>query len=308
MSNVGSNIFLIDRSATDRNPCICGQPSCPKIRACFQSIGDARGLNLALPSLGGSRNAAIKEYKLRRICHHLGLGEENFEQYATTDTRNRSITSLPTPGGSPPNDSTRNKNDNPMRSKKCIAVHHFHPEVIQLFVTNNKFQFFDYLTESFVLESGLWQNGYTHDDYFPGEAVKSKGKKLGRVFVTVPTYTNALEDYRRAAIRYRICDIIKSCNDAMENRNDGSGASFLGRADDDENDDEEDTLQPLNKKGRFSTMNAHDLQRAVCVLAADVEQLEIKNKRLEQQLEVEKTRNDRAAIEDLFQSGIDLPK
>jgi len=94
----------------------------------------------------------------------------------------------------------------------------------------------------------------------------------------------------------------------MENRNDGSGASFLGRADDDENDDEEDTLQPLNKKGRFSTMNAHDLQRAVCVLAADVEQLEIKNKRLEQQLEVEKTRNDRAAIEDLFQSGIDLPK
>lgn len=148
-----------------------------------------------------------------------------------------------------------------------------------------------------------------HDDYFPDESLKYKGKKLGRVFVTVPTYTSALEDYRRAVIRYRICDIIKSCNDAMmENHNDSSGTSFLGHGDDDD-DDEDDTLQPrVNKKGRFSTMNAHDLQRAVCVLAADVEQLEIKNKRLEQQLEVEKTRNDRAAIEDLFQSGIDLPK
>eukprot|EP00581_Thalassiosira_minuscula_P003416 CAMPEP_0183742276 /NCGR_PEP_ID=MMETSP0737-20130205/64343_1 /TAXON_ID=385413 /ORGANISM="Thalassiosira miniscula, Strain CCMP1093" /LENGTH=197 /DNA_ID=CAMNT_0025977841 /DNA_START=382 /DNA_END=975 /DNA_ORIENTATION=+ len=192
---------------------------------------------------------------------------------------------------------TREKRKNKFeRQKKAIAVHHFHPAVVQHYVVDEKINFGDYLLESFVKENGLWENGYTDMDYFPNQ-FKPDGKKNGsgeRVFVPVPTYQNALQDYQLALTRFKIKDIIKSCKDAMS-----ANSIILGRKDDDA------SLHPVNKKARISTTTSGDdsneLKRAICLLAGEVEQLQQSNKRLEQKLQ--KSRDNNAAEKGDAQCG-----
>ena len=219
MSLVGSKVFEVG-GKQNRRSCICGQASCAKTSALFRSLGDARGCMFSLPSLGGTRNVDMKRHKLARIIHHLGLGVSNIEQYASVDTRNRSSLS-PSPTKRP-RSAKKSPKASPARTKKAVAVHHFHPEVVQLAISSGSLSLPDYLTESFLVESGLWQNGYTDADEYDGE-IKPNGTDVEKVYAPVSGYKYAEDDYKLAATRYRINDIVKKCTDAT------FGHSFLGR-------------------------------------------------------------------------------
>jgi len=177
-----------------------------------------------MPSLGGTLNAEIKKYKAAQVCHHLRLGKSNCEDYVSSDNRNRSAKSP-----APTANSTRSAKKSHQVQKKFVAVHHFHPEVIQHFVKDKKVKFNDYLPESFVKESGLWQNGYTQINYFPGEYMPNKKTiQPGRVFVPIPSYKYAADNYKLLATWFKLNEIIKSCNDSTY------GHSHLSRRGEDE--------------------------------------------------------------------------
>lgn len=210
MSKDGSK-FIALGGEPSTIPCICGAKRCAELTKCFNSVGDARGCKFLLPSLGGSRNVDLKRHKIERIVHHLGLGKNNIEQYASTDLRNRGL-KTPTPK------KTRARAATPERTYKAVAAHHFHPEVVQFFVVDGKQRFGDYLTDSFVKDTGLWQNGYTDADYFRYTSGDEKGKvkmiKVGgkddeKVFAPCPSYKYelALGDYQFLQTRLEIHDI-----------------------------------------------------------------------------------------------------
>ena len=283
MSNIGYQ-FIENQSEIRRQPCICGQESCAKLSLCFESVGDARACKLILPTLTGSRGIEMKRHKLNRIVHHLGLGLNNVEQYASVDKRNRSVKS-PTP--------TKRKTRSPKKSPaqreyKVIAAHHFHPEVVHIFIEGGKMTFLDCISERFIKESGLWMNGYTDIDIY-AKKVKLDGKNPERVFAPCPSYKYAADDYKFLATRHEINNIIKRCTDASY------GHTFLRRR------GEEDVMEPVEKMARLSVDDPNDLQRAVCVLAEKVEHIKAKEVALEQALEVEKNKNNNAAIEDYVQ-------
>ena len=169
-----------------RELCICGQRQCAILSNCFKSIGDARGSTYVMPSMNGSRCVGIKQFKLQRACHHLGLGSENYAKYATVDNRDRRSSNKGGEGGVDtdekpvPAECTRSKKPKkvPKRTRKSIAVHHFHPEVVQELITDRQqVTFKDYLSDTFIRENGLWQNGYTEEDYAPTEFQPYKKRK-----------------------------------------------------------------------------------------------------------------------------------
>jgi len=141
------------------------------------------------------------------------LGQSNYEK-----KQKKSNSLSPSPAASK---STRESKESPKRQKKVVAAHHYHPEVIQLLVTvDSKIQFFDHLTDSFVRDSGLWNNGYTESDNFPGEFILDKKTVKERVFVPVPSYKNAMNDYRLVVTRCRMNDIVRTCKDTQHDGED----------------------------------------------------------------------------------------
>ncbi len=284
MAHLGSNLFPFG-GKQDGTPCICGDPLCAQLTACFQSLGDARGCKFILPSLGGSRRVEIKEHKLKRTVHHLKLGPD-YKKFASIDNRNRSLRT-PTPTAK----STRTAKQSPKRQAKVVAVHHYHPEIVKHLYDGNKLQFIDCVPESFLKESGLWQNGYTNADKFQGE-FKVEGKDGGRVYPPVPSYKleRASDDYILVATRYRVNDIISRCSDATY------GHRFLkSRGDDGE-------MVPVQKMPRLELDKPVDLQRAICVLADDIEKLKMKQKEEKLSMEELERRNRNADIEEYVQT------
>jgi len=271
MSRIGSKLFQVDTIPT-RLSCICDSDDCKKLTKCFQSINDARGGILTMPTIGGTQQPHIKEWKARRICHHLALGENKYEQYASVDKRNRSRKS-PTPTAK----QTRNKKKDPQQVKKGLAVHHFHPEIVQLMTKDNKLKFIDLLPESFVKQSTLWKKGYSTADKLPG------GHKNETVYVPTPSYKHAEDDYDLAVARFKLHgDIIRRCEDATY------GHSFLvnrGRG-------EGSSCEPVNKLPRLDTNSIKDLQRAVCMLAEEADELKIENQSLKDKLAERDMQND----------------
>lgn len=78
MSRIGSKLFRVNTDPI-RIPCICGSDDCKKLTKCFQSIDDARGSMLVMPTLGGKQQPHIKEWKIKRVCVHLRLGATNYK-------------------------------------------------------------------------------------------------------------------------------------------------------------------------------------------------------------------------------------
>jgi len=273
MQHIGSKIFNIDHKPNGAT-CICGDDDCAKLTLCFQSIGDARGGKFSCPTLGGKRDAAVKLFKLKRACHHLALGETNYEQYGTMDTRDRS---MKTP--SPPKRSrkAKKKQKSPEKERKVIAAHHFHPAVIQLLVVDGKINYSDRLTVQWIKDVGLYKNGYTNTDIFK----KEHGNKKEDCFVPVPSYKmkHAWSDYQMAATRHQINDLIKSCTDSQY------GHSHLSKR------GEDNILQPVGKMAKPSPAEPEDLQRAVCILADNVQELKLRNKQLQDELNRDDSKN-----------------
>ena len=267
MQHIGSKIFNVNSKSKHPSSCICGDDDCAKLTLCFQSIGDARGGKFICPTLGGKRDAEVKLFKLKRACVHLGLGETNYQQYGTVDTRDRSIVNTPSPAKR-----TRKKQKSPDKERKVIAAHHFDPAVIQLLVVDKKINYSDRLSVQWIKDAGLFNNGYTKADIFK----KEHGNKKEDCFVPVPGYKleHAWSDYKMAAARHQINDLIKSCTASQY------GHSHLAKR------GEDNILQPVNKMAKPSPADPEDLQRAVCILADNINELKLANEQLQGELKI----------------------
>ena len=267
----------------DRSACICGSPVCKQVSLCYQSLGDARGCMLTLPPVGGKRKAEIKEYKLERAVHHLGLGKNNYKQYATVDRRNRSTKPITPSPTKRTRSKTKSSEPKAIKEKKVIAAHHFHPEVVALFTNDEKCKYHDSISATFIKDQGLWKNGYTEmDEFKPG--IKGVEEK---VYVPVPSYKldDAISDYNLVSTRHRLNDVIQSSSEAIR------GHTFLSRR------GEDNILQPVEKLPRLSATDTDVLTSAVCVMASNYEDLQRQNRLLKEQLEQDNTRQDHAAYE-----------
>jgi regulator of replication initiation timing len=296
MSLIGSKYIKVkSKSPNNRHSCICGSDDCGKLTTCFQSLEDVRGCMFTMPVLDGKRNSDMKEHKLKRVCHHLGLGATNYRDYATTDKRDQGAS---TP--SPSSKSTRRKKKETKRERSYVAAHHFHPMIVRYMVNNETVRFMDYVPESIIQSADLIEKGYTDIDIFKITVTNEDGsaeKKphllkvngvMEKVYAPTPSYKDAWGDYQLVATRCQINDIIKKYNDATY------GHSFLGSRDD-------GVPEPVHKMAKPSVDDPDDLRHAVCVLSDELTDLRIEIKNLKEQLEKEKTRNNNAPIEQYVQ-------
>ena len=257
---IGATRLIKVTSKSGNHPCVCGNDECGELTKCFQSIGDVRGCKFTMPVIGGERGADIKVHKLKTICHHLGLGRDNYEHYGTKDKRDRKA-STPSPAKN-----TRKKKREVVREMSVIAAHHFHPQVLRYMVQDEKARFKDYIPESVIKSAGLWERGYTDIDILKDAVENEDGKMektpklmnvngvMEKVFAPTPSYKDAWGDYQLVATRFQINDIIQKCNDATY------GHSFLRRREDGVN-------EPVHKMAKPSVDDPSDLRRAVCVLS-----------------------------------------
>jgi len=282
MQHIGSKIFDVD-GKTITNACICTNPDCAKITACFQSIGDARGGKFICPTLGGTRDAKVKMFKLKRACHHLHLGETNYEQYGTVDNRKKKSKNNTPAKGTRKKKKDKSKKEEKEVERKVIAAHHFHPAVVQLLVVNRQINYSDRLSVQWIKDVGLFMNGYTDADIFK----KKHGNKGEDCFVPVPSYSSehAWSDYQMAATRHQINDLIKSCTASQY------GYSHLAKR------GEDNIPQPVNKMAKPSPADPEDLQRAVCILADNVHELKLRNEQLQDELNRDDSKNRHKIIE-----------
>eukprot|EP00985_Skeletonema_marinoi_P008435 scaffold3831_cov148-Skeletonema_marinoi.AAC.1 len=228
MEDIGWEIISVSTNKTKNNACICGESSCGQLSRWFAALNDARGCKLVMPAIGGTNNPERKQFKIERCCHHLGLGKSNAAEYASIDNRKEANKAA----------QTRNNKSNLTKQRvKVIAAHHFHPAVVQELVVSGVIQFKDYLDEAFVKKARLLETGqYTAADMFKE---KIDGKK---VYTPVPSYKRALDDYKHAATRFQLMDVIKGCRDSIY------GHSFKKR-------NEDDVAMPVDKMPRRSMEN-----------------------------------------------------
>jgi hypothetical protein len=95
----------------------------------------------------------------------------------------------------------------PLHSRKYVANHHFHPEVLQAMMDQGK-STIDCIPVQFITDFDLVGNGYTHADLFSGSLPKGQA---GPVYVPTPSYKNALDDYKLVSTRWRLNKMIASC-------------------------------------------------------------------------------------------------
>jgi len=181
------------------------------------------------------------------------------------------------------------------RTIAYIARHHYHPEVLQEYIVNeNNTSPIDYIHADFVKEAKLMGNGYSEEDRFIG--------KVGGIdmncFVPVPSYKlqNAQRDYVLAAARYRlreqVVDVV--CGKFR-------GETFLASR----REANDDALKMKDELPKFDPNNTEHLQRAMCMLKDENEELKQRNKVLtNHQKEVQLARRgNNAAVEEFVKEG-----
>jgi len=174
-----------------------------------------------------------------------------------------------------------------VQSKKYIANHHFHPEILQLMVDQGMTNI-DCMTEELIREWGLIGNGYTSADLYSGkvpEKTKSilslpGGNTNGPYYVPVPSYKGAKDDYQQVSMRWRLNKLVKDCQEKCR-----WNSALAPRGEDN------DVLQPVEKRARrigelpaLESNNITELQRAVCMLAEERDRKQAELKRLEDEI------------------------
>ena len=158
-------------------------------------------------------------------------------------------------------------------SAKYVANHHFQPEILQAMLDQGKTNI-DCLPVQLIKDLGLIDNGYTNADLFHGKVPDADGK-TSPVYVPVPSYKNAEDDYKSVSNRWRLNRIIKDCR--MKRR----GKSTLAPR------GQDNILRPVDKRAKIDALPAidsesvDDLQRAVCMLSDELDAANEKIKRLE---------------------------
>ncbi|EJK68472.1 hypothetical protein THAOC_10344, partial [Thalassiosira oceanica] len=156
-------------------------------------------------------------------------------------------------------------NRNKGREFKSLAMHHFHPRVVKFFVSGGqRATYQDVISEQFVKDCGLDKRGYSDADVFEGELNwygKLKAANQGKVYVPVPNYTGAREDYDRVTYRYRGLDAVA---DECLRRTDAVKESEQAS---------EDMIKPIQELTELSADDADDLRSVVALLAGEVKTL-----------------------------------
>jgi hypothetical protein len=150
----------------------------------------------------------------------------------------------------------------PLHSRKYVANHHFHPEVLQAMMDQGK-STIDCIPVQFITDFDLVGNGYTHADLFSGSLPKGQA---GPVYVPTPSYKNALDDYKLVSTRWRLNKMIASCQLKRK-----GNTTLAPRGVD-------NILLPVEKRGRVDADvlpgmdpdNNEDLQRAICMLSDEL--------------------------------------
>ena len=281
-SSPGSMLIPTDK-ADQKQSCICKNKNrCKLLSKCYMSIGDVRGRLMQMPSLDNDRLGSVKNKKVERICDHLNIPRTEMADVVSVDKRDQS-TAYKTPSKS-----TRAKKEKGKvkRVRKFIAVHHFHPVLIQEMVNEERANI-DLIDRELIKATGLLGNGYTEEDRFKGKV----GDKEVDVYVAAPSYSleDGERDYELASSRYRLNVMIKSC--ARKYR----GETFLTKGDA-KNQTSKDPPQPVGKQRKLDSNDPKDLQRAVCLLSDRVSELEQRVKLLHNELMWERFQRRRSTL------------
>lgn len=145
-------------------------------------------------------------------------------------------------------------------TRRYVALHHFHPEVLEAMVELGKTTI-DTIPAKLIVDHGLLGNGYTEDDIFRGKSrgLGMKPKNKAEVFVPVPTYQHAKEDYILLSTRARLDRLVRSCREKNHRTNPAMNDITA--------------LRPVDKRRKLEALpsldadNRWDLQRAVCMLS-----------------------------------------
>ena len=283
--------------------CVCGQKACRELSKLFSSLGgDVRGGFFQLPSTNAQNNNAIKNFRLKRIHDHLNLSPD----VSSTDNRDRSANATP-PQPLPPASPAKTRGSNkksPKTSKKkkakrsiaFVARLHYHSEILQAYVVNeNNTSSIDYIHSDFVRDAGLLGNGYTEEDRYIGMV----GGVEMDCFVPVPSYPlqNAQRDYVLAAARYRLREQVV---DVVRGK--FRGETFLASR---KEANDESLMRMKDDQPKFDPNNVEHLQRALCMVMDENEELRQRNKELmEENKEVQLARRgNNAAIEDFIKES-----
>ena len=165
---------------------------------------------MQLPSIGGKVLAGLKEHRVERTLIHLNQYSPDKDTWQCTIDRRKS---------SPKQMKLRSEEPEVVQSKKYIANHHFHPEILQLMM-NQGMTNIDCITEELIRELGLVGNGYTSADLYSGEVSEKmktilclpEGTTGGPYYVPVPSYKGAKDDYKKVFTKWRLNKMIKKTN------------------------------------------------------------------------------------------------
>lgn len=94
-----------------------------------------------------------------------------------------------------------------VEKSKYIANHHFHPAILQAMLDQGKSSI-DCMPVQLIQDLDLVDNGYTNADLFHGEVPEGK---TSPVYVPVPSYKDAKDDYKLVSNRWRLNCMIKEC-------------------------------------------------------------------------------------------------
>jgi hypothetical protein len=269
--------------------CVCGREACRKLSQLFASIdGDVRAGFFQLPASENKRNAQIKSFRLERIIDHLNLNG-NDSAVSSQDDRDQSAAAVAPASPSKTRSGSAKK---PTRRKILyVAKHHYHPEVLQQYVVDAKDSSpIDYIHEEFVKETKLLGNGYSSEDKFVGQV---SGKEI-TCYVPVPSYSleKANRDYILASNRLRLQKQVIEAS-----RGKFRGETFLASR----SNINDDALKKFDELPKLDENNIEHLQRAVCMLADKVDELTLRNEKLEEEnKEVQMSRRGNNAVIEEF--------
>eukprot|EP00984_Skeletonema_dohrnii_P016314 scaffold7210_cov101-Skeletonema_dohrnii-CCMP3373.AAC.1 len=268
-----------------RHTCVCGNEECRLLTVCFQSCDDFRGGFMALPTTTGKLLAQLKEHKLKRTLVHLNQYSSNKDNWpCSIDRRDRSTPPEQTGAATTitsSSSSSNNNNDDADMESKFIANHHFHPEILQTMMDQGKSNI-DCMPVDLIKELGLIEKGhYTAADLFYGKVPKGM---TSPVYVPVPSYKNARDDYKMVATRWRMTKLLK---ELRQRRRGNSTLAPRG---------EDNILQPVEKRARVKenplpgmrTDNLEDVQRAACFFAEEADFYKAELKRMKDEVKLRK--------------------
>lgn len=184
-------------SAFQRYACICGNQACTELRLAFKALGDQRSrcIQLPTPTADGRSlkpgSTDLKKKRTDRMISYLCRGEEVIATEAY-DNRKASREQRQT--------RTRTSSNVPERSRKWVAIHHFHPSIVRLGLRKGKggkpdtFGLPQKVSKEFIQENVSGSKGYKNDDLTPDQ----------EFFMTVPSYTVAESQADLEALKERV--------------------------------------------------------------------------------------------------------